>query len=118
MFHMGDTDHLWQKFIEDPSYWQEYYVSNGLAEGPVNGEQNFIDNHINIKRQYLPKEWFGKYYDKEMDYIQSRWLYYIDKHSVFYLNEFFDERVKMIHFANANNLIENYKENWIKAHWE
>ena len=39
---MGETNYLWERFNKNPEYWQRYYVENGFAEGPINGEQNFI----------------------------------------------------------------------------
>ena len=118
MDYMGDTNHLWEIFKNDHIYWQEYFINNKLAIGPVNGEQNFIDKHLKLKRQWLPMEWFGKYSVEEMMTIQKLWTRRIDEHSLFYADDEFDDRLKMIHFSNSDNYIENYKENWIKAHWE
>jgi hypothetical protein len=118
MFYQGDTKHLYDKFYEDPKYWQQYYINKGEAEGPVNGEQNFIDNHLELERDWLPMEWFGKMCTGEtMNYVQVRWMELIDSSSVFYIDDSFDDRVKMVHFSNADNMIEDYEFEWIKDHW-
>lgn len=118
MFYQGTTKHLYDKFYEDPLYWQKYYVKIGQAEGPVNGEQNFIDHHLQLEREWLPMEWFGKMCTGgTMEYVQLAWMELIDNTSVFYMGDEFDDRVKMVHFSNSDNMIEQYEHEWIKEYW-
>ena len=119
MFYQGDTVDLYAKFNSNPSYWQSYYINNRLAYGQLNGEQNFIDQHVTLERSWLPEYWFGKYSDSQLenDMIALYWDHSIDDTNDYFLGDRFDPRVKMIHFANSSNKIENHNEPWIDQHW-
>ena len=117
MYNMGDTQHLYDIFTEKPNHWQEFFINNGYAEGPVNGEQNFIDMHIDNNRHWFPMEWFAKYSPDEYRKIQSNWHYEINNKDPYYIDNEFSDSIKMIHFSNSNNMIENYKDSWIKKYW-
>ena len=119
MFYMGDTNYLYETFIEQPEYWQEYFINKGEADGPVNGEQNFIDMHTKHK-QWLPMEWFAKYGQEDDAYqkIQSNWHTYVNSYDPFFFDEEFAESIKMVHFSDSENLIHKYDERWIKDYWK
>lgn len=118
MFYQGTTKHLYDTFYKDPEYWQKHYIKIGEAEGPVNGEQNFIHHNVQLERDWLPMEWFGKMCTGgTMEYVQVAWMELVDSSSVFYMDGEFDERVKMVHFSNSDNMIENYAHGWIKDYW-
>ena len=116
MYRMGETNYLWQKFIEDPEYWQQYYIETGQCEGPVNGEQNFIDNHV-INKHWLPMEWFAKYHDIDYLKIQKNWNQFVNSEEPFMMGGDFCDTIKMVHFSNANNLIHNSDDNWVFDYW-
>ena len=118
IFNMGDTSHLWDIFTEKPDHWMDYYISIGEAEGPVNGEQNFIDKHVEIKRSYLPNEWFCKYDVDDYHKLQKQWMKYVDSTSIFYIDNEFDERIKMVHFSNYLNQQHKHDDPWIKTYWK
>jgi hypothetical protein len=118
MYRMGDTNHMWETFVSNPDHWQHYYVNAGLAEGPVNGEQNFIHQHAGDNRYWFNEKWFGKYEEKDMLKIQMQWLNEVDKYDPFYIGEEFNEDVKIVHFSNAENKMENYDIKWIKENWK
>ena len=117
MYRMGDTNHLWERFSKDPDYWQTHYVELGLAEGPVNGEQNFIHEHAGDNRFWFNERWFGKYEEKDIDKIQMQWIEEVDRYDPFYLGGEFNEDVKIIHFSNSENKMENYQLKWLREHW-
>tara|TARA_B100001057_G_scaffold399508_1_gene410428 strand:- start:691 stop:1434 length:744 start_codon:yes stop_codon:yes gene_type:complete len=117
MYNMGDTQHLYDTFNIKPDYWQEYFINNGEAEGPVNGEQNFIDMHVSDNRYWFPMKWFAKYSLDEYRKIQSNWHNEVNNEDPYYIDNQFSESIKMIHFSNSNNMIENYKDSWIKKYW-
>lgn len=117
MFYQGQTKHLYDKFYEDPQYWQNYYINRGEAEGPVNGEQNFIDNNVDMERSWLPSKWFAKYHSDEMEKLQQRWLEKIDPYEPFFIGNEFCESIKMVHFSNADNAMHHYENKWIKEYW-
>ena len=117
MFYMGDTNYLWEEFITKPEHWQEHYINIGEAEGPVNGEQNFIHNHAKQK-EWLPMEWFAKYetgFDRK---IQTNWHQDVNSLEPFFLDGEFAESIKMVHFTDATNMIHNYTESWIQDFWK
>ena len=121
MFWNGTSKHLYDKFYEDPQHWQTHYINIGEAEGPVNGEQNFVYNNCDLEFEYIPHWWFAKYTDRkrEMDNIQKKWMERTHPFIVepFYMGDTFCESIKVVHFSNANNLIENYKEPWVNDYW-
>jgi len=117
MFHQGDTKHLYDTFYKDPEYWQRYYVDRGEAEGPVNGEQNFVDNHCPLDRSWLPSEWFAKYQENELSKIQGLWSERINSNDPFFMAGEFNENIKMVHFSNANNAMHQYNDDWIEEYW-
>jgi len=118
MYRMGDTNHIWETFAKIPNYWQHYYVENELAEGPVNGEQNFIHQHAGDNRHWFSERWFGKYEEKDMDKIQLQWLEEVDAYDPFYIGEEFNEDVKIVHFSNSENKMENYNMKWLSENWK
>ena len=117
MFRMGDTNHLYEKFSEDPQYWQEYYIKNDLASGPVNGEQNFIDQHVGDNRHWFPMEWFGKYEPYDIEIIQSQWLKHVNKFDPFFLDGEFSETVKLLHFSGRLNDMHRHYLRSVQQYW-
>ena len=116
MYYMGQTNYLWQEFSKQPYYWQRYYIENGFAEGPVNGEQNFIDQHAKNKH-WLPMEWFAKYHKEDLIKIQKNWDADVNSDEPYMLAGEFCESIKMVHFSNANNLIHNSDDDWVFDYW-
>jgi hypothetical protein len=119
VFNGGTTKHLYNKFYADPLYWQSYYIDRGLADGPVNGEQNFINDNTQLQFKFFPPEWFGKYTTSlhEMWHIQRNWRVKVNERDPYYLGSDFNESVKIVHFSNAENLIDDYNEEWISSNW-
>lgn len=116
MFYMGETDYLWQEFSKDPEHWQRYYIENGFAEGPVNGEQNFIDGHADNKH-WLPMEWFAKYHDVDYKKINRNWERDVNPAEPYFMGGDFCDTIKMVHFSNSDNQMHKVDEHWIKDFW-
>ena len=116
MFYMGETNYLWERFNKNPEYWQRYYVENGFAEGPINGEQNFIDEHTKNKH-WLPMEWFAKYHSEDWIKINRNWQRDVNPEEPYYMGGTFAVTIKMVHFSNCENLIHNSNEHWVKDYW-
>ena len=119
MYYMGDTHRLWMTFSKNPDHWQTYYVKNGLATGPVNGEQNFIDMHVELDREWLPMKWFAKWQEDDWLKIQKNWNEDVTEEEPYYMGGDFAETIKMVHFSNADNLITEAmeKHEWINDFW-
>lgn len=118
MYRMGDTQHLYDIFFSDPEKWQEYFIQRGEAEGPVNGEQNFIDLHASDNRHWFPMDWFAKYREEEYYKIQQNWHLDVNNTEPYYLAGEFCNSIKMIHFSNSTNLIHTINEEWVQDHWK
>lgn len=117
MFYQGDTKHLYDRFYEDPTYWQRYYILRKEAEPPINGEQNFVDEHCECQRSWLPSEWFAKYQETELGKIQDLWHERVDSDDPYFMGGEFNEKIKMVHFSNSNNLIHDYQDAWVSRYW-
>ena len=117
MFYMGDTHLLWSTFRKSPEFWQEYYIKNGLADGPVNGEQNFIDSHITIDREWFPMEWFSKYEGTKLMSLNGKWYDKIGISEPFFMGGEFHESIKMVHWTGSDNNMELVKDEWINDYW-
>jgi len=120
MYHMGDTNHLWERFSTSPTFWTNYYKSNGLclSAGPC-GEQHFIDQHVQLKRNWLPKQWFVRYNRDLIEETQILWEERIDE-CPHYWQERFHRNIKMVmHWTdNEDDMIHNSDEPWIKEYYD
>lgn len=120
MFYQGETSHLWHTFMNNPSEYMERYIRDGKAEGPINGEQNFVYEHIGEKNlHWFPAHKFGKYERKTQAYIEKRWNAEFDRSDNFYyFGGEFNPDVRLIHFANHRNMLHDRDEQWITESWE
>lgn len=106
-YYPKDCKYIWDKFMEDPEYWQNYYIENGTTHGPVNGEQYFIEDSINqkLKPVYLPQEWYGKmiqnptrkWVEECNKAYPGDWFYDYNKRE-------FNSEVKFIHYQKSHSL--------------
>jgi len=117
MFYQGDTKHLYDTFYEKPKHWQRYYIIRGRAKGPVNGEQNFVDEHCRLERSWLPSEWFAKYKKDEILDIQRLWSERIHPEEYFFIAGEFHEDIKMVHFSDTSNTMHESDDDWIDDYW-
>ena len=117
MFYQGTTKHLYDRFYDDPLHYQEYYIKRRLAAPPVNGEQNFIDQYVDLERSWLPMEWFAKYDLADIVEVNTYWKEAIDPTDDYYhFDGNFDERIRMLHFAGSDNYIEG-NDQWVERYW-
>ena len=61
-YYPKDCKYIYDKFMKDKFYWQNYYIKNGTTVGPVNGEQYFVEDSVKekLKLKFLPETWFCK----------------------------------------------------------
>jgi hypothetical protein len=116
MFRFGDTAYLPGIFYSNPEHWQRHYIALGHAEGPVNGEQNFVNEHLTNTRSWLPESWFGKFDPSRIDEIQ-RWFERRIARARFFDGRRFFPSFKMIHFANPKNQMSYVEDEWLKELW-
>ena len=43
-YYPKECKYIYDKFNKDIEYWQQYYIKNGTTQGPVNGEQYFVED--------------------------------------------------------------------------
>ena len=102
-FKMGYTKELYNIFSSNFRKWQEYFIENDLSIGPVSGEQNFIDMHIEeigLKKNYLPDYWFSKYHEKILDnYLKRRYRYF--GKGPFMIGDKLNDNIKIVHYSRA-----------------
>jgi hypothetical protein len=112
MFWQGDTNHLPTIYEQNPEFYRDIYYKLGQTN-LGGGEQNFVHNHVNLDRSWLPSTWFGKYKEGSINKLNTRWCNFVP----FYMNGKFHPDVKMVHFSDTDNMIENYKEPWLVDSW-
>lgn len=108
-----DCNYIYEEFINNVDYWQEYYIQNKITVGPVNGEQHFVEDHVNkkLKIKYIPNSWVTRwsssYNMTNLEY--ENWKYLINEkycnitgNDYLHLGEFHPD-VKMVHFTHAQN---------------
>ena len=61
-YYPKDCKYIYDKFMKDKFYWQNYYIKNGTTVGPVNGEQYFVEDSVKekLKLKFVPETWFCK----------------------------------------------------------
>ena len=61
-YYPKDCKYIYDKFMKDKFYWQNYYIKNGTTVGPVNGEQYFVEDTVKekLKLKFLPETLFCK----------------------------------------------------------
>ena len=108
-----DCNYIYNKFISDIDYWQDYYIKNGTTVGPVNGEQHFIEDSVRGKLDIItcPPSWVARWtsgYSLTQDQMLS-WQFYINKkyqevsgNDYLHLGQFHED-VKMVHYTHSQN---------------
>ena len=104
-YYPKDCRYIYDKFVSDPEYWMEYYIKNGTCDGPINGEQYFVEDSVNekLKLKFLPATWITRwtrfgYYDK--DFILEANLHYPG--DWLFIGQEFHPDVRLVHFQQSN----------------
>ena len=111
-----DCKYIYDKFINQPVYWQKYYIDRGIAKGPVNGEQYFVEDSVNerLKLKIIPDSWVTRWCAKEdigiknFDLINwkskiQRQYFELTGNDYIYMGGEFHPDIKMVHFTHATN---------------
>ena len=102
-YYPKDCLYIYEKFMKDPKYWQQHYIKNGTTEGPINGEQYFVEDSVNERLElvWAPSEWMGV-----MTKQGEKWLAHINSlypGEWYYLGEEYNPDVKLVHFQGPLN---------------
>tara|TARA_B100000131_G_scaffold321686_1_gene373256 strand:+ start:24370 stop:25041 length:672 start_codon:yes stop_codon:yes gene_type:complete len=117
-YYPKDCKYIYDKFMKDPLYWQEYYIKNGTTKGPVNGEQYFVEDSVNekLKLKLVPHSWITRWSNSYnmTDWQFEDWKFEITQkykkvsnNEYLWLGEFHPD-IKLIHYTHAHNKPDKY----------
>ena len=115
-YYPKDCKYIYDRFMQQPIYWQKYYISKGIAKGPVNGEQYFVEDNVNEELELItvPESWVCRWCAKQdigvKDFDLIKWkinttkLYnQVTGNDYVYLGGEFHPDIKMVHFTHSTN---------------
>jgi len=112
-FRSGSLKFVWDRFAENPEYWQLKYYNEGIVHYKYYGEQNYVyqcmlDHNVNVK--LTPGEWVYKETNNFREKLELEKMY-CDKFKTDYavmgdVNKY----IKVIHNAGVGKKIK-VKEN-------
>ncbi len=106
-YYPSDCKYIYDKFMDDPKYWQMHYIKNGTTIGPVNGEQYFVEDSVNerLTLKLLPDAWFTRYRnDEPIGWLIDINMLYVKRTGNNYLKlDVFHPDIKFIHYTFASN---------------
>lgn len=104
-FYPSDTKYIFDKLIESPRYWMEYFIKNKIKPGPINGEENFVEMMAKkrLKIKYLPETWCcrmsnNKEFKAKINALSPLPYVHLDK---------YHPDIKLVHFSDVNNHIDH-----------
>ena len=118
-YYPKDCRYIYDEFMSNTDYWQQYYIKNGITKGPVNGEQYFVWDQAKKKlnMKVLPSAWFTRwkttYEDSDNQYKNWQWemtkKYKEETGNDYIWMGEFHEDIKFVHFTNAQNKPREWK---------
>ena len=102
-YYPKDCKYIYKKLCSDPQYWMHHYIGAGITHGPVNGEQHFVQNQLELHDtnvSMFPEKHIVKWH-KDDYYIQTCIEHDYKKWTgnKYLLDEDWHEDVKVIHYA-------------------
>lgn len=115
-YYPKDCRYIYEKFIDNPSYWMRYYIDNGFTSGPVNGEQHFVEESVKerLELKLLPDAWFCRMEarnteDNTISLLNARYKM-ITGNPYMYVGGKFHPDIKFVHFTHRQNLPHNWRD--------
>ena len=120
-YYPTDCQYIYDKFMQDIDYWQNYYIKNGVTKGPINGEQYFVEDSVNekLKLKLIPTSWVTRWCSDEavingqdMHTWQSKTMTKYQKltgNEYIYLGGEFHPDIKLVHFTHHANKPHNWE---------
>ena len=121
-YHPKDCKYIYDKFMSDIRGWQSYYIEAGIAKGPVNGEQYFVEDSVKERLELvtLPDAWFTRWVtDERINYGKdmTKWQVQLTNkyrkltgNDFIYLGGEFHEDIKLVHFTHRMNQPHNWED--------
>ena len=120
-YYPKDCRYIYNEFMNNADKWQRYYIDNGITNGPVNGEQYFVEDHVKqkLKLKLLPNAWFTRWMSSENNGMTEKryrtWQYNITKkycsltgNDYLFMGDFHPD-IKFIHFTHMLNKPDSWK---------
>jgi hypothetical protein len=100
-FYPKDTKYIYDKMMENPTYWMNYFIKNGAKPGPINGEENFVEMMVKQKLdlKFIPDEWCCRMKEDKKFLSKQNRLSSLD---YVYLGGF-NPSIKLVHYNGLNN---------------
>ena len=117
----GKCKNLWDKFRENPEYWQLKYFKSMVVHYKYFGEQNFVYNRLkefDIKLLTVPGQHVCKITSDKRQNMEVS-LEYMKKYNTDYM--ILDNphpNIRIVHFANPHTTIHESGFDWIKDYWK
>lgn len=119
-YYPKDCRYIYEKFMEQPEYWQRKYIEEGYTSGPINGEQHFIEDSVNERLELvkLPNEWFCRMEAREESFARhtltqlNRMYQQVTGNPYMFMGDEFHPDIKFVHFTHMMN----HPSNWKKYH--
>jgi hypothetical protein len=111
-FYPKETKYIYEKFLAKKTHWQRIYIEQGYTTGPINGEQNFVEDAVKEKLEmiYLPSAWFTRIDGRPTEY-KSHTISNINTmykkasgNPYAFLGDEFHPDIKFVHFTHMDNL--------------
>jgi hypothetical protein len=121
-YYPTDCKYIYEKFMKNPIYWQSYYIKNGTTNGPVNGEQHFVEDSVKekLKLKLIPDSWVTRWCADDTilnDKDYSTWQKEITEkyknitnNDYIYLGGEFHNDIKLVHFTHSLNKPHKWKD--------
>jgi len=111
-FWPKECKNIYQKYVSDIPYWTNYYIKNGLTNGPVNGEFMFVQDNLDVELKLMPDAWFTRWLSNDdpagCSKISDKYIE-VTGNTHLYDGEFHKD-IKMVHFTNSMNKPHEWKD--------
>ena len=108
-YYPKDCKYIFDKFMSNVEHWQSHYIEKGVTVGPVNGEQNFVEESVKEKLELITfsDKWCTRWcQDPRINRrLDSLYLKYFHEPLIlsYKNNREFNDKVKMVHFTYSLN---------------
>lgn len=120
-YYPTDCQYIYDKFINDIEYWQNYYIKNKITKGPINGEQYFVEDSVKeqLKLKLIPNSWVARWcatsdvLNKSLGLWQSEIsakYQQLTGNDYIYLGGEFHPDIKLVHFTHAANIPHKWQD--------
>ncbi len=124
-YYPSETKEIYWAFTQDIAVWQRHWIRNGTTVGPVNGEQHFVEEFVNLMPNLelitFPDSWVTRWATTEVIERQwssyEGWQYLMTKlykentgNDWIYMDGEFHPDIKMVHFTNSLNKPHNWND--------